>query len=100
MKCPMCGLPEEWHDDGECPNYEQAANALFMPEPADLRENTDGKKTHYGIRQIGTNWAIIQSYVNDYGRRVNELCEVREERDDLVALLAEYQLVGTVLWGG
>ncbi len=97
MKCPMCSLPEEWHDDGDCPTYRQAAGYLFTPEPTDLRELVVDRKIYYAIRQVGKYWAIIFSYINDYGRRVNELLDVRKEKDDLVPILERYNGMGKVL---
>jgi hypothetical protein len=100
MNCPMCSLPAEWHDDGECPTYRQAASYLFTPEPHDLREFSTKEATQYRITQIGTGqWCIIQTYVDASGTKRNDLAEVARTRDELLPKLAEYQHVAQAMVG-
>jgi hypothetical protein len=98
MKCPMCSLPEEWHDDGECPTYRQAAAYLFTPEPTDLREFCSKPVTQYRMVQLGSSqWCIIQTWVDDMGVKQHDLADVARTKEELEPRLAEYQHVAAMM---
>lgn len=103
MKCPICSLPEEWHDDGDCPNYRQAARIMFGGDigPTDLREYNDPNVV-FDVRFIPgrkKRWASIKSHVNAYGRRVNEALDYFDTKHDAIASLEQYRGVGKILPG-
>lgn len=93
MQCPMCHLPEEWHDDGECPTVGRAARYLFgSQEPDDLRELVADPNVKYNIRQLDLRvWGIVKTWTNDYGRRVNQTVKTASSRTALRKDLDDYR---------
>lgn len=93
MQCPVCSLPEEWHDDGWCPTYRQAADILFAPpEPSDLREFSDdsGKRVKIGRLPGFSDWVMYTHYIDANGEHAHDVLDTfRTRREAESALVAQ-----------